>query len=791
MRFGITTAITCAAFAIGGCETPTGDLPKDNVLPVSCALDANQSHCDADGDGQIALGDGGEDCNDDDAAVFFGAVEECDGIDNDCNGLIDDDDPEVVADLYYPDADGDSFGDDEAVGVKYCNPPSGTTLDNRDCNDSAESISPDADEVCDAVDNDCNGQVDDGFFFETWYIDADQDGYGDAEDAGTYTCDPPTDGVVTNDDCDDADAAIHPAAAEVCDFIDNDCDLLIDDDDPSLDPAGLLDWYYDLDNDGFGDVVVAAQACSQPFGLVGDNSDCDDDDPTILGPTDWYDDVDGDGFGGGSPVAYGTCAPPVGGQLPAHIGLDCDDGDATIWPGAPEVCDDLIDQSCTGYDAVCPDPGTTGLYDADVKFVGTADGDLMFVGRSAGDFDGDGRADVLLSAQWADGIGPDAGMVYVVPGPDLPARYEVSRAPTRLAGTETTELAGTAISGFGDGDGDGRDDVVIGSWPGGALFAGPQSNVYIVRGGTTGEMDLRGADAVLTSEAPGDVTGRILASVDDMTGNGTPDFATVSFMGGRAYIVDGGVSGPDSLANAAAIFTEEANADFAGGVSPAGAGDVDGDGAADFLLGVPAESSGALMGGAAYLVLGPTNGVASLSTADAKIAGPSAIFNGGATVMVDADLNGDGYDDLVMSNLRFGVLVLSEAYVFYDVLGAPPADMTDADASISSLLQLSWLEFGANLGDVDGDGNDDLAIGDYTGNRAYVFAGPVNGALSLDAADAIFVGEGVDDLAGTTIAGAGDIDGDGLGDLLVGAVNSDGAVENGAVYLLYGAGLGL
>ena len=164
-----------------------------------------------------------EDCDDANVSIHPAADEFCNEIDDNCDGEVDNDVPS--APLWYIDTDNDGYGDPQ-TSISSCVAVTGYSNNSSDCDDGDEAINPSASELCDEIDNDCDGEVDevDTLEFEVYYADADMDGYGDP-DAPFKSC-MAVDGYVSNaEDCDDEDAAISPDALEVCeDGVDNDCD---------------------------------------------------------------------------------------------------------------------------------------------------------------------------------------------------------------------------------------------------------------------------------------------------------------------------------------------------------------------------------------------------------------------------------------------------------------------------------------------------------------------------------------------------------------------------------------
>ncbi|MEC7987271.1 MAG: MopE-related protein [Myxococcota bacterium] len=299
-----------------------------------------------------------EDCDDNDLMINPLAVEICDEIDNNCDGNVD----ENVKSIFYLDEDNDGFGSDENT-LEACTMPEGYVAQGGDCDDVETYANPNAIEICDEIDNDCDGDVDesDASGSITYYLDSDGDGYGDS-DSPIQNCTEPT-GYVWNDaDCDDTQAAVSPDAMEICDGVDNDCDGNVDlyATDPSI-------WYFDSDEDGYGDATAAVVACDAPTQYVSSNSDCDDSAQSVYpGATElcndiddncdgsvdeagdltlntWYEDGDEDGHGDANSTLE-SCDQPSGYVSSSD---DCDDNNNTILPTATEVCDG-IDNNCDG-----------------------------------------------------------------------------------------------------------------------------------------------------------------------------------------------------------------------------------------------------------------------------------------------------------------------------------------------------------------------------------------------------------------------------------------------------------
>jgi len=371
---------------------------------------------DLDEDGSPA----GEDCDDGDPNTHPGAEELCDGIDNDCNGVVDD--GAVGATTWYTDADGDTYGDPGSP-VTACEQPEGAVADNSDCNDGDTAFHPGADEtnctdpndyncdgsvgyadadadgvpacldcddanplalpggteVCDGVDNDCDSLVDDAddtldlSTAGTWYTDTDTDSFGNAA-APVRACVQPAGTVADATDCDDTVTAINPAATEICNGLDDDCDTLADSDDPSFDETTLGTWYLDTDHDGYGQTDVSTASCTRPDGYVAASGDCNDDDHDVnpgatevcddlnvdencngladdadsgaTGKTTWHIDYDGDTYGS-TDFTIVSCDQPA---RYVASGDDCDDANSAINPAATEICNGLDDDCDTLID---------------------------------------------------------------------------------------------------------------------------------------------------------------------------------------------------------------------------------------------------------------------------------------------------------------------------------------------------------------------------------------------------------------------------------------------------------
>jgi hypothetical protein len=303
------------------------------------------------------------------------------------------------------------------------------------------------------------------------------------------------------------------------------------------------------------------------------------------------------------------------------------------------------------------------------------------------------------------------------------------------------------------------------------------------RCGLAGRIPLSEADAKLTGEDVSGGAGRRLV-VQDINGDGIVDVLISADQADTAYLVLGPVSGDADLASADATFVAEGEHNDAG--RALAAGDIDDDGVEDVLIGAWMDSTGGTQAGAAYLVLGPVSGDIDLSTADATFIGQEARNWAGSTVAV-GDLNADGTDDVLIG--AAGWEPEGAVYLLFE----PVMEITDLSAADAMIVgEEIYMENGISVvKDLDGDGVDDLLIpgnywdGVYNLNAVYIVHGPVTETVTLsEAADAMFIGADNYDYAGTSIA-TGDLNGDGLEDILIGAPGM-GIYEPGGAYLEFG-----
>ncbi|MBS1148973.1 MAG: regulator of chromosome condensation [Myxococcaceae bacterium] len=310
------------------------------------------------------------DCNDTSASIKPSATEICNGVDDNCNVQIDE--GLTFAD-YWPDSDGDTYGNKNATPINSCVVIATRVTNNGDCNDALFAVKPGAAEVCNGVDDNCNLSTDEGLTFTNYYPDTDGDTYGSSTAPVQSACAPVAGKVTGNTDCNDALFSVHPGAAEACNSIDDNCDGLVDN------GTTTQNYYPDVDGDGYGAVSgTPINSCNPVAGRVTNNSDCNDSatavhpgapevcngvDDNCVGGIDngltflsYYPDLDGDGFGSASAAAQSACAP-VAGKLTSNS--DCNDSNAAIKPGATEVCNGADDNCAGGIDEGLP---TTNYY---------------------------------------------------------------------------------------------------------------------------------------------------------------------------------------------------------------------------------------------------------------------------------------------------------------------------------------------------------------------------------------------------------------------------------------------
>ncbi len=407
---------------------------------------------------------------------------------------------------------------------------------------------------------------------------------------------------------------------------------------------------------------------------------------------------------------------------------------------------------------------------------------------TAGDVNGDGYSDVIIGAFYYDNGQTDEGRAYVYYG--LSSGLSTTANWTAESDQDIAQF-GWSVSTAGDVNGDGYSDVIVGAnyYNNGQPSEG---RAFVYHGSSSGLSAT--ANWTAESDQVSALFGCSVSTAGDVNGDGYSDvivgahfYSNGQTYEGRAYVYHGSASG---LSATASWIAESNQADVHFGYSVSTVGDVNGDGYSDVIVGAPGYTNGQTDEGRAYVYYGSSGGLSTSANWTAESDQADAYY--GTSVSTAGDVNGDGYSDVIVGAPYFdnGETEEGRAYVYHGSASglSATANWTDESNQVGAIFGTSV----STAGDVNGDGYSDVIVGAYyydnsetDEGRAYVYHGSSSG-LSLTANGTAESGQ-VNALFGNSVSSAGDVNGDGYSDVIVGAPRYDNSeTDKGRAFVYYG-----